>query len=236
MTYQYRKSELNYIEKKIYEKILQGIEQKKNCIYLGWGDFSKVEKILKAVLDDHPELFYVDGGQVIGSVLGMVMFPCYMYAPDVIERLRWQCDDQRNHILKGPEYTNPMMIALRVHNLLVANVEYKEIGKESHSIIGPMLSMEAVCEGYAKAMKYILDGYEIPCIVVEGVAKNGKDNLEEPHAWVLAYINARWRHIDPTFDCTISNQMCIREDYFQLTDEQMEKDHRWDMEKYPCAD
>lgn len=221
---------------KIYERMLRGLEQVKKRIYLGAGNAFEIEKIFHAVLEDHPEIFYVDGGQAVGGIWGVVMLPRYLYDAHMIERLRWACFDQRNRILKGPIYTNPMMIALRVHNLLGMNVEYRENGKTAHSIVGPMLQMEGVCEGYAKAMKYILDGYEIPCIVVEGYAKSAPDQPEEPHAWVLAYINAHWRHIDPTFDSTISSKMFIREDYFQLTDVQITKDHRWDTSRYPSAD
>lgn len=152
-------------------------------------------------------LFDMDSCQTTGSYKGAVL---KHYMKELFFK-----NHRRNHILNGPVYTNPVMIVLRVHNLLVE---------------------KGTAENCAKEMKDILDGYEIPCIVVEGFAKNQENGLEEPHAWVLAYINARWRHIDPVFDGRISSSMYIREDYFQLTDTQIAKDHRWDREKYPQAD
>ena len=235
MTYQYRKKQLSKNEQKVYEKIFHGLENVKREIPVGVRSFSKIEKIMDAVIEDHPEIFYVSGGQVYVSALGSRIEPKYNYSKNEIDEKRWACEVQRESVLNGPVYTNPMMIALRIHNLLGVNVKYKETGKEAHSIVGPLLDMEAVCEGYAKAMKYLLDGYGIPCMVVKGTAKGSSESAFEPHGWILAYINGRWRHIDPTFDCTLSYGKQIREDYFQLTDDEIQKDHCWDRQRYPKA-
>ena len=115
---------------------------------------------------------------------------------------------------------------------------YAQTAAFAHSIVGVFddkSSTDVVCEGYAKAMKYLLDGYDIPCMVVKGTAKGSPGSEYEPHGWILAYINGRWRHIDPAFDGTLSYGSQIREDYFQLTDEEIQKDHRWDRSRYPKA-
>jgi transglutaminase/protease-like cytokinesis protein 3 len=72
-------------------------------------------------------------------------------------------------------------------------------------------------------------------MVVKGTAKGSPEGVFEPHGWIFAYINGRWRHIDPTFDCTLSYGKKIRKDYFQLTDDEIQKDHCWDRQRYPKA-
>lgn len=236
MTYQYRKRMLRKNDQKLYAQIFHGLEEVKKEIFVGMKSFSKIEKVMDAVLEDHPEIFYVVSGRVFISAIGSRIVPEYSYTRPEIRQRQFACKEQRERILNGPVYTNPMMIALRIHNLLGVNVQYEDIGNEAYSIVGPLLHMKGVCEGYAKAMKYLLDGYEIPCMVVKGMAKGSPGSPYEPHGWVLAYINGRWRHIDPTFDCTLSYGPQIREDYFQLTDEEIQKDHQWDRSRYPKAE
>ena len=235
LTYQYRKRQLSRNDQNLYTKIFHGLEEVKKEIFVGIKSFSKIEKVMDAVLEDHPEIFYVSSGRVFITALGSKIVPEYSYKNPEIKSRKMACSEQREHILNGPIYTNPMMIALRIHDLLGMNVKYEETGREAHSIVGPLLHMKGVCEGYAKAMKYLLDGYDIPCMVVRGTAKGSPDGKYEPHGWILAYINGRWRHIDPTFDCTLSHGPQIRADYFQLTDEQIQKDHQWDRSRYPRA-
>ena len=58
----------------------------------------------------------------------------------------------------------------------------------------------AVCEGYARALKAILDRLEIPAILVRGVYNNVEENKQEEHMWVYVQIDGKWYGVDPTFD------------------------------------
>ena len=60
-----------------------------------------------------------------------------------------------------------------VHDYLVNNVEYDTSISQSniYDIYGALVNNVAVCEGYARAFKYIMDEMNIPCVLVIGQGK-----------------------------------------------------------------
>lgn len=88
-----------------------------------------------------------------------------------------------------------------VHDYLVENIEYDTtIEKPNiHNIYGALINRVAVCEGYAKSFKYIMDKLNIPCIIVVGNA-NTESNAQEKHSWNYVNIDGKWYGIDATFD------------------------------------
>ena len=67
-----------------------------------------------------------------------------------------------------------------VHDYLVDSIEYDqyETQENSHNIYGAIVNKQCVCEGYAKAFKYILDSLNIPCVIVIGEATDNENNTE----------------------------------------------------------
>ncbi len=88
-----------------------------------------------------------------------------------------------------------------VHDYLVDNISYdSSISKPNiYNIYGALINKECVCEGYARAYKYILDELNIPCILVIGTATNGEGNTEN-HAWNYVKLNNSWYAVDTTWD------------------------------------
>jgi len=85
--------------------------------------------------------------------------------------------------------------------LLVNSLEYGTSLTKSniHNIYGALVEREVVCEGYAKAFKYILDSLDIECILVSGNATNSS-NQTELHMWNYVKINDFWYGVDVTWD------------------------------------
>lgn len=88
-----------------------------------------------------------------------------------------------------------------VHDYLIANIEYDStISKDNiYNICGALINGEAVCEGYARAFKYLMDGLEIPCTLVIGTGRNSEGNTEN-HAWNYVLLDENWYAIDATWD------------------------------------
>ena len=87
-----------------------------------------------------------------------------------------------------------------VHNYLIDTVEYDvNAGTGIRDIYGTLINQKAVCEGYAKAFKYIMDELEIPCILVCGTATNSV-GVTENHAWNYVQIDGVWYAVDVTWD------------------------------------
>ena len=88
-----------------------------------------------------------------------------------------------------------------VHDYLVDSIEYDQSisGQNIYNVYGALLDKKCVCEGYAKAFKYIMDGLDIPCVIVSGIGTNSQGETEN-HAWNYVEVNGTWYAIDCTWD------------------------------------
>lgn len=98
--------------------------------------------------------------------------------------------------LSGSDYEK----ILQVNDLLVDNLEYgTSYGDNAYNIYGALVQKNCVCEGYAEAFKYIMDGLNIPCILVIGTAQNSDGNSEN-HEWNYVMIDGKWYAMDVTWN------------------------------------
>lgn len=105
----------------------------------------------------------------------------------------------------------------------------------SHNIIGVFAHHRAQCEGIAKAVKVLLNAVDVRCIVVFGDSlKNGN---RVPHAWNLVNIEGRPYHLDVTWDIGAIDSAFHRipYDYFNVTDQLIEKEHKVDIRLPECS-
>ena len=80
---------------------------------------------------------------------------------------------------------------LAAHEYLRSHVNYVEGNSYLlHTTYGALVNKEAVCEGYAKAYKTLLNAMDIPCEVV----------INEDHAWNEVYLDGNWYVVDVTND------------------------------------
>lgn len=86
--------------------------------------------------------------------------------------------------------------ALRLHDWLATRVTYQAGAPYEHDAPGALVDGAAVCDGIAKAYKYLCDAAGIPCAVMRGL---GADQ-GGPHAWNVVYTAGRWTHVDVTAD------------------------------------
>ena len=88
-----------------------------------------------------------------------------------------------------------------VHDYIIDKAEYDRTEDINNSdIYGLLVKHRAVCEGYAKAFKYLLDKLGIPCVMICG---NGysDDGSSEFHAWNYVLMDdGKWYAVDTTWD------------------------------------
>lgn len=140
-----------------------------------------------------------------------------------------EIEQVRNEILqnrKSNTYDNIKM----VHDYLIENVEYDTTISKSniYNIYGAMSNHEAVCEGYARSFKYLMDYLQIPCTLVIGQGTNSEGRTEN-HAWNYVQVGDNWYAIDTTWDDPISATGWVSQSskyrYFLKGSNDMSKDH-----------
>lgn len=190
----------------------------------------RVYKILPFVLQNITEAFDVTGVRYLESNSSITIFPVYDSSFQNTQSTILACQKQRKWIIEQCRGKNEYESALRVHNLLAQNVRYADKGANSHTIVGPLLFQTAVCDGFAKAYKYILDSLNIPCCVVRGFAQEPLTKKRSGHTWNMAFLSQTWSHIDVTFDTTIMANGKLRYDYFGLNTGVILRDHQFNQE------
>ncbi|MFW2490705.1 transglutaminase domain-containing protein [Clostridium chromiireducens] len=128
----------------------------------------------------------------------------------------------------APNSMNQFEKELAIHDWIIKNTQYDQ----SYTIYDPyntLIKHSGVCEGYTLLAQKMFTAAGIKSILIEGTADG------QSHAWNMVYINGQWHHVDLTWDDPISSRDILRYDYFNLTDNQISKDHSWDTSKYPSA-
>ena len=116
-----------------------------------------------------------------------------------------QIEQTKNQILQNRSentYDNIKM----VHDYLVENIEYDTTISQSniYNVYGALVNGRAVCEGYARSFKYLMDELGIPCTLVIGTGTNSQGQTEN-HAWNYVQLNGTWYAIDCTWDDPVSS-------------------------------
>lgn len=174
---------------------------------------------INALLLDHPEIFYLD-------VTKMYMFTeSTTTVSGTTHKISIGPDGNNSYLLEQFNSLQEVLIAedkvrtelftitngisgstydkiLQIHNYLVDSVTYDSSNIEpevSHTLYGALINKVAVCDGYAKAFKYILDNLEISCVEICGTAQNSS-GITESHAWNDVLLDGKWYAIDVTWD------------------------------------
>ena len=197
----------------------------------------KLQEILQNELMNNPELFFIDGFKLMYSPITTAVYPNYIYDEKTFNLILDSCRKKASQLISRIQGPNDYSRAIQAHDFLARNVIYENrTDRELHTIVGPFTKKKGVCEGYAKAFKYLLDMMGIPCKLIYGFGCDPGLGAEENHAWNMIQLDGNWLHVDVTFDTTIRNGQVLRYDYFCLTTEQILRDHRYEVGKYPDAD
>ena len=222
--------------KELYDELSRAILNFESTLRLGAQRYSSTElkRTVEGVIFDNPVFFYLESNKVKTTVspLGMMILLDYDYTREESERLWAELNRRADEIIR--QQIDPAMPTLvkqrRVHNELCKIVRAtKPYCREDHSAVGALLRGKCVCDGYAYAYKLICDKLHIASIVVagEGVDPDGKS---EGHAWNITRIDGVTAHTDCSWDAPIEGTAY---DYFNLSDDEISADHRFDRDLYP---
>lgn len=150
------------------------------------------------------------------------------------EQEKWMHTQIEQTLVKliQPQMTNLEKILI-VHDYIARTYDYELHTEGSpYAVYTFMKEKRGVCMAYALLFEKMMEHLDIPCYYVIGKA-DGEGN--SGHAWNMVQLDGQWYHLDVTWDDIGSKSTAwqIRYRYFLLTDEQMKKDHQWNLADYP---
>lgn len=186
-------------EQRIYRQMLNGIRERQNEFYLTSADEDVISKVYHALLKDHSELFWVHNREEVYTTsykgTDYCRFsPGYTYTEQEISEILTEMQNAVNEVnaeitQNASDYDKVKMI----YTYLIDHTEY-EASDDDQNIAGVFWKKKAVCAGYARAVQYLLEQLGIPCIYVEGSARDS----DEGHAWNIVKINGQYYYVDAT--------------------------------------
>lgn len=243
-------NKLDQDEQKMYVKIDESIRGNEEKVFLGAhesGDITdKVTKVITAYFYDNPEIYYISNEYVI-SINDFKTFKfvtvklSYITNDDAEIYVRnKQLEAAINNILNEniKDEMTDFEKEVAIHDALVKKVayyEYEEIDKIpaiKHTAYGALVENEAVCDGYSKAFKILLDRVGINNAIISGEAKN------VAHAWNIVELDDEYYHVDVTSDKLENgaDRYAIHT-YFNVTDKEIFKTHTiHEQFKHPSID
>ena len=116
------------------------------------------------------------------------------------------------------------LTALHLHDWLIERCTYEKGAPHAHDAVGALVLGRAVCDGIAKAYKFLCDRTGIACAVV-----TGRDRTSgRGHAWNAVHVAGRWSHVDLTGDLPGRAGGRPSRAHFGLSDEQVGPDRTAD--------
>ena len=186
-------------EQRIYRQMLNGIRERQNEFYLTSADEDVISKVYHALLKDHPELFWVHNREEVYTTsykgTDYCRFsPGYTYTEQEISEIMTEMQNVVNEVnAEITQNTSDYDKVKMIYTYLIDHTEY-EASDDDQNIAGVFWKKKAVCAGYARAVQYLLEQLGIPCIYVEGSARDS----DEGHAWNIVKINGQYYYVDAT--------------------------------------
>lgn len=217
-----------YIDKKTDSLYLNvnNISHQYKCDILQSNYINEAKIAFSAVINDHPELYWAR--TVTINTSGRDTYNNEVFVKSELEGATVQINGTTPHsgkdikkfnkavkkaIKKINKYTgkNPSR-ATRIRAInkwLCKNTKYNMKHGDStdekyqylHNAYGVFVKKQAVCDGYAKALKLLCDYYKIPCMINLGHAYNNSGQLQK-HVWNLVRVKKKWYVVDATWNDT----------------------------------
>lgn len=227
---------LSQDDKLLYVEIYQILTRRAEDVRISSMEAGQIERIFQSVLNDHPEIFYVEGYHftkyTLGEELKKITFRGSYHMDETeteaykkqIERRVEEWMQPLEHITDEYEYVR------QVYESVIHHTNYVTDAREDQNICSVFLYGESVCQGYAKAVQYLLQKRGIQSALVIGSVG------EEGHAWNLVKVDQEYYYVDATWgdasyqlenaDAAEDRFLGINYDYLCVTTEQLERTHR----------
>lgn len=215
--YEYGKTLLATNERRdIYDKIAEAVKNVEGSVTVQTSlKPDIVETIYRYYTSDHTENFYLLGDVNVSytyyknnseDIYKSYTFSfSYLYDKATVDKMRSDLAGAAGRYLGSLKGGTDISKEKSLHDKLIRSVQYNTAAAEnpgsdplSYTAYGAIVNGSAVCDGYAKAMKLLLDSAGIRSLYVSGTAFSNSGSGE--HAWNIANVSEKWYYLDATFD------------------------------------
>lgn len=184
----------------------EGMELSAEGLDAGLDD-TVVDRIFQCVMEDHPELFFVEGYSYTKylrgeRIISMEFSGTYNVGLETALERRDEILAASEEILAGVDKDASEYEKVKyVYDTLIRDTEYDLDATDAHNIYSVFVNHASVCQGYAKATQYLLNRLGVECALVLGKVETG-----EGHAWNLVKVDGCYYYVDTTWG-DVSYQM-----------------------------
>ncbi len=225
---------------KAYDILIDAIRNHAESALVEGCSFNDIDKVTDAISYDHPELFWFKTFSMRGSEVTLF----YGASAEETAVLQRRIDEIVPKYLEGiDDSMSAYDAAIRIHAKVISSVDYDTIAlnkqKEEggpakdkidylRTICGVFLDGKAVCEGYARAMQYLLQKCGIECAEDVGYIHKENGESDGAHAWNIVKIDGDYYQLDTTWDDSSNTIQTVKQndlgfDYFCITTEEMSR-------------
>ncbi len=191
-------------QQELYNRIVDAVLYCKDKIDDVSFDERECLRIYLGYLDDHPGIFWV-GNKIEyrtfrekGETKHSIVF-CYTHQDNLkADQARFiNLVNMFSSYLKN--YPDDYVKLFHIYDYLASTIEYS-IDYPDQTMWSVFFDGIGVCAGFARSFQYLALLEGIPAVVVHGNGRNRDGTISETgHLWVVAEIDGKWYHFDPTW-------------------------------------
>lgn len=225
---------------KAYDNLLTAIENHAESVVLDASMSQNIDAVIDAIKYDHPELFWFKTYGISGTTVKLF----YGATAEESAVLQKRIDEVVHQYLEGiTDSMSAYDVALRLHVKVIATVDYDTIALNKQkqeggpaidkidylgTICGVFLNGKAVCEGYARAIQYLLQKCGVECAEVAGYIRKETGERDGAHAWNIVKIDGDYYYLDTTWDDSSNTVQTVKSNdtgfaYFCITTDELSR-------------
>lgn len=211
---------LSSSEKSVYKQVYANILEFKDAFVPVETIYKdSVLNIVEAVLNDHPELFWIDNSFSYKYTSDNICRQIILNFNDLAnnyEANKRVFESSANSIISyASTLSTNFEKEVYVHNALIDRITYDLNSPYNQTAYSALVNGRTVCAGYSKAFQYIMTKLGVPAYYVTGSSKG------ENHAWNIIRLEDGFYNVDVTWDDASSNHYL----FFNLTDKEFSSSH-----------